>query len=176
MDLTTQAHLASGSLALALGIAALVRDPARSRSRLFAALALSLALWNLAAAMRHEHLPGREAWRCIAYAGGAAAGPIALHLCLVIAGRRAPRLLITAYGAALGGLVAAVLLRGESGWMRLVALGVPLGFSLGIAAATLRAHGRSAEGRADRPSLRLLMLLGGIAALILMSTSLKVYS
>lgn len=168
MDLTIQAHAAAGALALALGIAALARDPSRTRSRLFGALALSLATWNIGAALRHAHLPGREIFRAISYAGGAAAGPVALHLSLVLARAAKQRRARLAIGYAAGavGLIASLLLRKQPGWTRLLALGLPLLLTFILAALALRGHVRSEAGRADARSLRLLLALGALAALV----------
>lgn len=162
MDLTTQAHLAAGLGALGLAASALVRQPSLARARLFAALAASLALWNLAAAARHEALPVRAAWRALTFVGACAAAPLAFHLVLALVGRVAAARgrLIAAYAAAALACGLSLILHGSATWLRVAVLAAPLAAIVALAAFELRRHVATPEGSADRRPVRILLVLG----------------
>ncbi len=103
MGLSTQLHIAAGVGALFLGAGVLLREPRRGRNRLFSALCVSVAVWNLGVAAASLDLGDDVPWRLIFRLGSCAAAPLGLHFVMVITaspvrGRRT--LLAVAYGAA----------------------------------------------------------------------------
>ena len=79
MDLSTDLHLVAGLGAFGLGIGVFLRDPGRTRNRLFALLCGCLCLWNLGVA--GNRLPTRPdlPWRQIYLLGSCFSAPVGLH-------------------------------------------------------------------------------------------------
>ncbi len=104
MDLTTELHLAAGLMALVLGGGSLLREPRRSRNRLFALLSAALALWNLGVAGDKIFRAVHAYWHPVYLLGSCASAPLGLHFALTLSGRSERirrRLLAPAYALAL---------------------------------------------------------------------------
>ncbi|MCI0408252.1 MAG: ATP-binding protein [Acidobacteria bacterium] len=100
MDLTTEMYVIAGLGAVGLGSGAIVSQPRRSRSRIFAALCAALALWSLGVALSRTSLAPEAPWHLLFLLGSCSAAALGLQFCLHLTGQSARRWLAPAYAAA----------------------------------------------------------------------------
>jgi len=150
MELTSQAHLAAGLGALALGLAVFLRDPRRRSSRLFGELCGFLSAWMLGRVLEMEQVLGwTAAWHELRLAGACLAAPQALRLVVAMTGSQRSWHRVGIAGSFALGIITYSVHRlpvvGERPvWpaMAAVALGLPLVASLRL----LRRHARERGG------------------------------
>jgi signal transduction histidine kinase len=169
MSLTDTLHLMAGLGALALGGGVLIRDPARARSRAFAALCGALALWSLGFAGSNlaTSEPAQRLLARLMLVGSCATAPLAVHFAWVLAGASRH---VRGRSLIAGGIVAGTLWIGL--WTPLydgpawswIALGV-LGGMLLLALGIVGRHAYSLPAGPERRASQL-VLWGGVIAVV----------